>query len=184
MGSENINEGSYAQFSNFDSISYNCISYLMKSDEEIWKLLYYKDADAWNKPPISYEQKSAMIYNGSDDTSKYNVFLDQGSPDVITREDCILRISPHSIFPDNRVVGTVNVIFEVYSHYHINTLSNYKTRIDMISQKILQIFNGKNVVEGVGKLFFDRLGSEANRLEWGSQTPHKGRWFILSTKSN
>lgn len=181
--SQNINSGSYAQLENFDSVSYNCIKYLLDNDEEIWKLLYYKTPDAWEKPPISYEQKTSLIYNGDDDTSKFNVFLDQGSPDVITREDCILRISPHSVFPENRTVVTLNIIFEVYSHYHINTLTNYKTRTDMIAQRIIQLFNGKNVVDGIGKLFFDRMGSEANRLEWGSQTPHKGRWFILSTKA-
>lgn len=180
----NVNSGSYAQFENFDSISYNCISYLIDNNEEIWKLLYYKTSDAWSKPNITRDQKVSLIYNGSDDSSKYNVFLDMGSPDVITREDCILRISPHSIFPENRTVGTINIIFEIYCNYHINTLSNYKTRVDMITKNILQTFNGTNVVDGVGRLFFDRLGSEANRLEWGSQTPHKGRWFIMSTKAS
>lgn len=186
--SNNIGQGSYAVYDGFDSLSYNCIKYLMDNDEVIWRLLYYKTPDAWDvtiaKPNLTQEQKGSLIYNGSDDTSKFNVFLDQGSPDVLTREDCIIRISPHSIFPDNRTVATLSMIFEVYCNYHINTLSNYKTRTDMIAKRMLQVFNGSTIEGVLGKLFFDRLGGEANRLEWGGQTPWKGRWMILSTKSN
>lgn len=187
MGSENINSGSYAQYDFFDSISYNCISYMIQNDELIWRLLYYKNEDAWKEPPynanLTPEQKAAMIYNGSDDTTKFNVFLDQGSPDVMTREDCIIRISPHSIFPENRTVGTINIILECYCHYHINTLSNYKTRSDMITKRLIELFNG-TTIGGIGKMYFDRVGSQSDRLEWGGQTPFKGRWIIMSNKSN
>ena len=179
-----VGEGSYALYAGFDLFSYNCITYLMNNDEVIWKLLFYKTPDAWNKTNLTQAQKGALIYDGSDDSSKFNVFLDQGAPDVVTREDCILRISPHSIFPDNRVVGTVNMVFETYSNYHINTLSNYRTRTDMIAKRLIQVFNGSTIDGGLGKLFFDRLGGEANRLEWAGQSPWKGRWMVFSTRSN
>lgn len=188
MSNAHINEGSYAQYEGFDSYSYQCITYLMNNDELIWRLLKYKTPDAWEEsvaqPNLTQEQKGGLIYNGTDDTSKFNVFLDMGSPDVITREDCILRISPHSIFPENRTIGTINIIFEVYSHYHINTMTNYKTRIDMVTKRLLQVFNGKIIPQlGIGRLYFDRLASEANRLEWAGQQPQKGRWIIMSNKS-
>lgn len=187
MSSNHINEGSYAQYDGFDSYSYKLIEYLMNNDETVWRLLKYKTPDAWNEslnPNLTKEQKGALIYNGTDDASKFNVFLDMGAPEVITREDCIIRISPHSIFPENRVIGTISVIFEVYCHYHINTMSNYKTRIDMITSRFLKVFNGISIPElGIGKLFFDRLGSESNRLEWAGQIPQKGRWIIMSNKS-
>lgn len=184
----NVGEGSYAQFDGFDTFSYNCIQYLMNNDEMIWRLLYYRTPDAWEttieKPDLTYAQKGSLIYKGGDDTTQSSVFLDQGAPDVLTREDCILRISPHSIFPENRVVGTVNMILETYCNYHINTLSNYRTRTDMIAKRLIQVFNGSIIEGGLGKLYFDRLAGEANRLEWGGQTPFKGRWMIFSTKSN
>lgn len=179
----NVGQGSYAIYPEFDNFSYTCITYLMNNDEMVWKLLKYKSPDAWDKPNLTYTEKAELIYKGSDDTTRYNVFMDIGSPDVITREDCIIRIAPYSIFPDNRVIGTVSMMFEVYCNYHINTLNNYKTRVDMITQRFLTIFNGADI-KGIGKLFFDRLGSESNRLEWGSQIPHKGRWIIMSTKSH
>lgn len=174
---------SYSEYPYLDTYSYACIKYLMDNDEEIWKLLKYTTHDAWNKPALSTEEKAALIYNGTDDTSKYKVFLDMGSPDVLTREDCIIRISPHSIFPDNRVVGTVNMIFEVYCNYHCNTLSNYRTRIDMITRRFLEVFNGVEIQGMVGRLYFDRLASESNRMEWGGQSPWRGRWIIFSSKT-
>jgi len=180
----NINAGSYAQYEEFDNFSYNCIKYLMDNDEVVWKLLKYQTADAWDKPNLTPTEKRAMIYQGQDDTSLYKVFLDQGAPDVLTREDCIIRISPHSIFPENRVVGTISMIFEVYSNYHVNTLTNYKTRVDMITKRFIQVFNGANEIGGIGRLFFDKMGSESNRLEWGGQSPWKGRWIIMSNKSS
>ena len=174
---------SYATYDNLDSYSYNCIKYLMGNDEVVWKLLKYTSQDAWNKPDLTQEEKAAMIYDGSDDSSKFKVFLDMGSPDVLTREDCLIRISPHSIFPENRVYGTANMIFEVYCNYYCNTLSNYKTRVDMITQRFLQVFNGKEIDGLVGKLYFDRLASESNRMEWGGQSPWRGRWIIFSGKT-
>lgn len=183
MSSDNINQGSYAQYDEFDNFSYTCITYLMDNDEVVWKLLKYRTPDAWNKPNLTKPEKAALIYNGSDDSTQYNVFMDIGSPDVITREDCIIRIAPYSVSPNNRVWGTVNMMFEVYCNYHINTLDNYKTRVDMITKRFIQVFNGI-YINGIGKLFFDKLGSEANRLEWASQVPHKGRWIIMSTHSS
>lgn len=178
-----INKGSYAKYPNLDVYSYNCVKYLMDNDDEVWKLLKYTTHDAWNKPNLTKEEKAALIYNGTDDASLFKVFLDMGSPDVLTREDCLIRISPHSVFPDDRIIGTINMIFEVYCNYHCNTLSNYRTRIDMITRRFLEVFNGVEIEGMIGKLYFDRFASESNRMEWGGQSPWKGRWIIFSSRS-
>lgn len=177
-------EKGYAQYEGFDSLSYECIKYLMDNDEVIWKLLFYNTSDAWNRANLTKEQKISLIYDGSDNTANFRVFADQGQPDVETAEQCQIRISPHSIFPDNRVIGTTSLILECYSHYKINHLSNYRTRIDMITKRFIQVFNGVTINGLVGNLFFDRMGSESNRMEWGGQQPFKGRWIIMSAKSS
>ena len=179
----NINSGSYAQYNDFDSLAYICVKYLMENDEVIWKLLKYNDHEAWKKPDLTEAEKQALIYNGVDNTADSRVFLDIGQPDVLTAEICLIRVSPYSIFPENRIVGTISMMFEVYSHYKINHLSNYKTRLDMVAKRFLQVFNGANIESGIGKLYFDRLGSESNRLENGGQLPFKGKWIIMSNKS-
>lgn len=180
--SSNINGGSFAQYEFFDEYSYTLIKYLMENDEVIWKLLANDTPDAWNKPDLSQAEKAALIYRGGDNTAMSRVFMDIGQPDVLTEEVCIIRISPYSIFPDNRVTGTISIMFEVYSHYHINHLSNYRTRIDMITKRLIQVFNGA-VIGGLGRLFFDRVGSDNTRMENGSQLPFKGRWIIMANKS-
>ena len=182
----NVNSDSYAQYEGFDTYAYKCIQYLMEHDEVIWKLLYYNDRDCWNKPDLTSDQKGALVYDGSDDTSKFRVFMDIGQPDVLVQEICIIRISPYTVYPDNRTFGTVCIQMEAYSHYKINTLSNYRTRVDMIIKRFLQVFNGNVVSDesgSIGRLFFDGIGSTKDVILNGSQLPYKGKWLILSTKN-
>lgn len=191
-----INSGSYATFDDYDIFPYRCVKYLMNNDEIIWRLLKYNTPNAWDEndpsiPNLTMAEKGALIYNGSDNTANFRVFLDRGQPDTNTFTDCQIRIANYSIFPDNRVVGTLSIILEVYPHYKINHLSNYKTRGDVIMKRLLQVFNGATIPKDdsdgggtIGKLYFDRQASESNRLEQGGQLPYLGKWAILSTKSS
>ena len=177
----NISSDSYAQYEWFDEIAYTCYEHLIKNNEMIWKLIKYDTPDAWNQSDLTEVEKGRLIYNGQDDLTEARAFMDTGQPDVWTKEICIIRISPHSVFPDNRVIGTVSVILEVFCHWKINHLSNYKARSDVIAKNFLQTFNGVNL-GGIGRLFFDRIGSYDNRAETGGQLPFKGRWLIMSNK--
>ncbi len=178
-----ISAGSYAQFEDWDAFSYNCITYLIDNDEVIWKLLKYNTPDAWDKTNLTKPEKTALIYDGGDNTVDFRVFMDMGQPDVETSETCQIRISPYSINSQNRTIGTVNMMFEVYTHYKINHLSNYKTRNDMIMKRFLQVFNGA-IIGGIGKLNLDGLGSYGSRLETGGQLPFRGKWVLMGNKSN
>jgi hypothetical protein len=181
MTSENINSGSYNLLAKYDSYPYECVKTLM-DNEMIWKLLKYNTSDAWNQTDLTKEEKASLIYDGSDNTIAFRVFMEQGQPDVNTLENCQIRVSNSSVFPENRTVATVSIMLEVYSHYKTNHLSNYKTRNDMIMQRMIGTLNGANI-NGLGRLYFDRLGSESNRLENGGQLPYKGRWAVLSVKA-
>ena len=180
--SANINSGSYNLFTGYDNYPYECVKLLMATDEMIWKLLKYNSADAWNKANLTYAEKASLIYAGQDNTTDFRVFMEQGQPDVNTLENCQIRISNYSIYPENRTISTVSIMVEVYSHFKTNHLSNYKTRNDMVMQRLLSTFNGSKI-ENLGKLYFDRLGSESNRQEGGGQLPYKGKWAVLSTKA-
>src|SRR5688572_7667099 len=161
-----VGSTAYAQYEFFDELSYTCMKYLMEHDELIWKLIKYSEPDAWRKPDLTFEEKGELIYNGQPNNTVARAFLDLGQPDVWTEEICIIRIAPYSLFPENRTVGTISAILETYSHYKINHLTNYKTRVDMITKRLLQVFNGATI-GGIGKFYFDRQGSETNRLETG-----------------
>lgn len=179
----NIGLEAYNDFRVFSDLSYNCIKILIEENELIWKLLKYTDPDAWSKDDLTHAEKAELIYAGQQDTSEYNVFMDGKQPDVLMKEVSILRIMPYHAIGLNRTVGVIEVSFEIFSHYKINHLSNYKTRIDTITQQLLAMFNGKDV-GGVGLMSFDKMADQSSRLFQAGQIPFGGKQIIFSTYSN
>ena len=178
----NIGEDAYNGFKQFSELSYNCIKYAMDNNEIIWKLLKYSDPDAWSKADLTQDEKASLIYKGQQDTSEYHVFMDGKQPDVLMKEVSLMRITPHYAIGLNRTVGVIEVSMEIFSHYKINHLSNYKTRIDTITQELLGLFNGANV-GGLGLMTFDKLADQSSRLFQAGQIPFGGKQLIFSNYS-
>ncbi len=177
-----IGSESYNRYSGLSLYSYNTINYLIENNELIWKLLFYPTPDAWQKPNLTHVQKANLIYAGQPDSSKFNVFLARGMPDARTTQSTILTVSPSSISPTNRTVGIVDMLVEVYCHYQIQTLSSYQVRTDTIIEEVLFTLNGKEFVKGLGKMFFDQMGSRMDKESDYGVTPFRGKWCFLSTK--
>lgn len=175
------NRIAYNKYPQFDEYSYRLISYMIDNNEMIWKLLKYTTPDAWNKSNLTTTEKASLIYKGSGVTSDFRIFLDEGAPDVETNEVCQLKIYPASLFPENRTVTSMGLVMETYSHYKINTLTNYRTRVDMIVRELLATFNGTNV-HGIGNLTLSKLALSGSRLESQGQIPYKGKWLLFGTK--
>jgi hypothetical protein len=154
----------------------------MDNNELIWKLLKYTDPDAWNRANLTQEEKAGLIYSGQQDTSMYNVFMDGKQPDVLMNEVSLLRIMPNYAVGLNRTIGYIEVSMEVFSHYKINHLSNYQTRIDTITEELLATFNGIDV-GGLGLLTFNKMADQSSRLFQAGQIPFGGKQIILSTYS-
>lgn len=183
-----INKDSYATYAMLSSISMRCIEYLLENNELIWKLLKYNDADAWNKPNLTKEEKRAMIYDGSrihgqDMYTKHRIFMDVGQDESLTEEITILQIEPYNLIPANRVRGQVNVIFQILSHYQINHMSNYNTRVDSIVCEIIKTLNGKSV-NGIGVLALDNDISFFNKMQPTGVTPFRGKTLMMATHMN
>lgn len=155
----------------------------MKENELVWKLLKWREPDAWNRENLTQEEKAALIYAGQQDSSKFNVFMDGKQPDVLVDETTLLRIMPHYAVGLNRTVGLVEVSMEVYSHYKINHLSNYTTRVDTITGELLALFNGIDA-GGLGYLTFNRMADQSARLFQAGQIPFGGKQIIFSTYSS
>ena len=175
----NIGLTAYNDFSSFSSLSYACITSLMNNNELVWKLLKYPQANAWERDNLTYEEKGELIYAGQEDSSKYHVFMDGKQPDVMTEETTLLRIMPYFAKGFDRVVGYVEVSMEVFSHYKINHLTNYKTRIDSICQELLGLFNGINV-GGIGLMSINEMRDGSARLFEAGQIPFGGKQLIFS----
>ena len=176
------NKISYNKFENYPLVSYNIASYLVENEDLIWKLLKYNDSDAWREdaehPSLTREEKGSLIYSGQSEETDYRVFLDVGQEIAWKTQACILRVFPYELEPSNYVHGDMIVAFEVFSHYRINHLSNYTTRIDTITQRILHNLNGQDV-GGIGRLNFDPVSSNRIRSTLTGNVPYKGRVTLM-----
>jgi len=177
-----VGENAYNNFEQFSKLSYNCIKLMMNNNELIWKLLKYTDPDAWSKSNLTQEEKGSLIYAGQQDTSEFHVFMDGKQPDVLVKEVSLLRIMPHTAVGVNRTIGYIEVSMEIYSHYKINHLSNYQTRVDTIAGELLSVFNGVDI-GGLGLLSFNMMADQSLRLFQAGQIPFGGKKIIFGTHS-
>jgi hypothetical protein len=175
---------SYNKLVGIDQFSLNIINYLIAHNDLIFNLLHYTDNQAWDStvhPYLTKAQKQAMLYMGQDDESIYNIFIDSGQDNAVTKQICILRIGPDSFIPTNYVYGDVSILFEVYCHYKINALSNVRTRSMMIIQQLVETLNGAEV-GGIGRLYFDASKSRNCRMQVVGTMPFKGAGIIFNNK--
>jgi len=172
----------YAKYTQFPQYSYDITKYLLEHNELIWKLLKYETPDAWEQDDLTHSEKAALIYGGQDNLTDYRVFFDPGQPNSWTHESCIIRIYPYSLIGANRTTGTCTIMLEAYSHYKINHLSNYTTRIDTITQQLLETLNGIDIGLGIGKLFFDTLASRDDAVRGSGQAPFRGKMILMSNR--
>lgn len=175
-------QDAYASYPDLELHPYKLVNHFMDNSEIAWKLMRYDDADAWKKPNLTKTEKGLLIYSGDEDIGKYRVFTDQGQSDAFVAEACIVRMGIHSVFQENRTIGTIYYFFEVFSHYKINHLSNYTNRVDVITKEFIRVFNGATLM-GIGQLNMDRAQNHNARMEIGFQIPHKGRWLIMGVKT-
>jgi len=170
----------YNKFTGLDEIPYNIISYLIDNDEETWKMMGYRDPNCW-KPSIlnlTKDEKRDLIYDGIKKQTDCRVFMDVGADYAWTIEATILRISILEVQPLNHIRGNFHVGFEVYTHYNISTMSNYKTRNLAMINRLLEIFNGAEI-GGLGRIYFDYKASPKCRIYPIGQIPYKGMGMIM-----
>jgi hypothetical protein len=179
---EDFIKDSYNKYENFPDLSYNCIKYMLTNNDLIWRLLNYNDKDAWRLDAthsnLTAAQKGALIYDGSTDDTLFRVFMDVGYDSAWTIQVPIIRITPIELIPTNYVYGKVTMAFEIYSHYKINQLSNYQTRLNMLTQQIIEVFNGAEV-GGIGRLFFDARASARSKMQIMGSIPYKGNCVYM-----
>jgi len=168
----------YNKFEQYPLTSYNIIKFLMNNEEQLWKILKYNDADAWNKPDLTMAEKGALIYAGQQNVDDFRVFNSVGQDDSWTIEACLLRIAPLDIIPENHIYGYVTIACELYAHFKIVSLSNYTNRLDYGTQRIIATLNGADIPD-VGRLYFDYRASTRTKSMVIGAIPYKGRATIL-----
>lgn len=170
---------SYNKFETFPDAPYNCISYLLDNDEEIWKYLFYNDSRAYAHPNLTPQQKIDLVYNADKKINECRIFLSEGQDEGITSETSILRIFTMELEPVNYVWGHMLIGIQVYCHDKVNTLATYRTRTDAIIQRLIRVFNGSSI-SGVGVLYFDLKASSRCRSVIIGAPSFKGKMIIFS----
>lgn len=182
-----IRADSYNKYENYPLISYNCVKYMMDNNELIWKLLKYNDKDAYKNdsahPNLTAKEKGDMVNNGDldPDYSRFRIFFDFGMDQSINEKISILRITPIELVPINYVYGRIFMGFEIYTHYSISALSNYQSRLQVLSQQIIEVFNGAEIGY-LGRLHFDSRASTRCKMvtSMAGNIPYRGNMVVMS----
>jgi len=173
----------YNKFPFLPQVPYFLIDYLLNNEEILWRLLKYNDADAWRldstHPNLSKLEKGALIYDGLKEQNSCRVFLDYGQDESMQEQICLLRISILETVPTNYIWGHLVMGWECYSHFKINTLSNYQTRTHMIAQRLIEVFNGKDMGDGIGRVYFDASRNPRSKMTILGNAPFKGVGLLM-----
>lgn len=175
------NTEAYNKYTQVPNFSYRIIEHLMTSEkaETLWKLIKYNDADAYNKPNLTQEEKAALIYRGVGTQDEFSVFLDYMSTDAEYKVKTILRIYPGEVTPTTRTTGMQGINIEVFVEFTINHLADYTTRVDRMVQILLDVLNGADI-GGVGQLFLDASASRMCRISTIGVSPFKGKQIVMA----
>lgn len=155
-------DSNFNNFKHLPLMQYNIIAYLMKNNEEIWKILKYSSPDCLQQPNLNIRDKAALIYSGQGISTSYRVFMNP-IDDAFTEQVSLIRIFPDLIVPRNRSVADINFVIQVFSHVKLQYLSNYTNRTVYLMQQILETLNGVDTIEGMGKITFDVNYSRYNK---------------------
>ena len=179
-----IDKNTYNNFSTIPFIPEILIGYMIQNNDLIWKLLQYNTADAWKDsvPNLTSDQKRLLVYDGLKEITDCRVFMDSGQDNAWRDQVTILRIMLSELIPSNYVYGMSNIVFQVYTHYKINTLSNYATRNVLIGQQLIQLFNGQDI-GGIGRLSFDKRSNSSARAVIAGSIPFKCFQITMATQN-
>lgn len=173
----------YNSYASLPDLCYKAIEYLMLNNEDIWKLLKYNTYDALYKENLTMKEKASLIYDGKGDSSKFRVFRSPYMDDLFDMECAQLRVYVESISPDTPIYGTVDVNFEVISHVKIVNLADYRNRLELMIQQVLQTLNGV-YIGAIGNFMFDRTISfyDLCKMNLYNNRNFYGYTLIMSTK--
>ena len=193
----------YNRFINIDGIEDRVIYYLLspnnKTEQEleqthiIWKLLYYDDIDALNKPLPKYSDVVKLVANNNVTQNHFRIFRSPHMEEAFTEQCSLLKIYIDSIIPSDRYRSIVNFGIDVLVHNKIINVNvsdedvappidtvdgieykiSQKSRVSVLSKAILYLLNGADV-QGVGRMEFSQ---QMNRYQQAQYTIWNNRNF-------
>ncbi len=202
-------DAAYNRFLNLDAVVYRIIDHLARSQTKyadyLWKILAYDTEDCLSKPSLSYKERIGLVYLNNGDASIKRVFMSPYIDDGWVEQSSHLHIYIHSIKPQNNVLSTVNVCFELITHNKISNIVSdanelnkfvnpaemsddgspivrYKSRTEVMLRSVLAELNGIGVA-GVGTFSFNATKNDQNwaKMSLWNNKKFFGYELIMST---
>lgn len=149
------------QFNNFDSlpsVPYKILSYLAQNNERLFKVLYYQDSDALDKPNLTLEQKINMIYVDQGKEIEKHIFMKPLVSDEMIDSTSQLRLYKYHISPIDNMVAVITYRFDIITGSKTSLIYDDgipMTRLDVIESELLKTLNGIDLF-GTGKFQFNK----------------------------
>lgn len=176
------NSLTYINFEKYSEFSYNIIKKLVLEGNNMWKLLKYSQADALTREDLSTEEKISLIYKGEADSSSFRVFRIPLTDDAFVDQVCKIHVFPWVLDPYQRTNGVQTFLIQIVCHNKIGTLSDGRSRCDVLIEEIGRILNGAEI-NGIGPLQFNAAGGRPDYLKqvtW-NKSSYYGYEFAIST---
>lgn len=167
---------------------YRIIEYLANSNQNIWKMMYYKSYDCLSQADLTLDQKLALIWRGASDQKEYNVFMNRTIDDAEPEATCILKLYRLDTLPENHILATSCYEFDFLFGSKIS-LVEYNglpcNKGDVFETELMQTINGVDI-GGVGLLQFNHELSTMARsgLNLGNNKTYSGDSIIMSVQQS
>lgn len=163
----------YNRLNQLPNLSINIINCLLDNNETIWKLLKYETNDALDKPNLTSDEKTNLIYDGSGEEENYRVFTKGISSNAQENNCTQLRVFVWKVTPVDHIKSRVDMAIQIISHTSILTLNNYQNRNELLFQQLVATLNGA-YINGVSQLVFDKKSNSNNAAMWNAPTE---KWY-------
>lgn len=176
----------YNKFSTLPFMPNKMMEYLFENNENIWKILKYPTSDCLSKPNLSMNEKVEMIWGGQDNQQDFNIFFTKEIDNMFPELTTILKLFTLNISPDNHLVSTVALQFDIICGGKISVIDYMGipcNRIDVLRMELLGTLNGENVL-GIGELQFNNKLSRwcGSMMNIGNDKTFTGATLIFATQ--
>ena len=182
----------YNTYSGIKSYAYKVIALLFPNDT-LWKLIKYNSRDVLNPSVanLTASEKVGLIWtgelaDGEIEYDKYRVFQQASTDNVFLDRTTQMRVYVDGVYPDNAIMGTVDIKIEILTHSNLNGLTDTQvTRLSIMLEEILKTLNG-SYIDGIGNLYFNADATRRNNAKYAINNGQNylGYIIVMSTKTS
>ena len=157
----------FNRYTSLPSVPYKIISYLAEHNQRLFKVLYYQESNALDKPDLTLEQIVDMIYVDEGKEDDKHIFLKPLVGDEMLDSATQLRLYKYRITPTDAMTSVITYRFDIITGSKISLVYDDgipSTRLDIIESELLNTLNGIDLF-GTGKFQFNRdLSTEDKQI--------------------